>query len=202
MCNLSSFYLFFTVRSSLLKYSSVIICRINIRLTVFRRPTVMRKNKWIIWTAIFGLMGRLIVLKLKNCSKMVNNWSKIAFSVNKWHLDGDYLVRSSTTLNYALTVRWNSSSFHFLIIKQGSKWILDDDKLKFESIPSLIQHYVKTKEPVSKLSQALLIKPINSRLLPSATHPHSSLIMQSTNRKIILPPLKNKALGRVIERYL
>ena len=99
-------------------------------------------------------------------------------------LDGDYLVRSSSSSsNFALTVRWNSSSFHFIIIKQGSNWILDDDKIKFESIPSLIEYYVKTKKQVSKLSQALLINPVNA------------LNMQSNSRKIILPVLKNKAIG-------
>ena len=101
-------------------------------------------------------------------------------------LDGDYMVRSSSSSsNFALTVRWNNSSFHFIIIKQGSNWILDDDKIKFESIPSLIEYYVKMKKQVSKLSQALLINPVNA------------LNMQSNSRKIILPVLKNKAIGRV-----
>lgn len=103
-------------------------------------------------------------------------------------LDGDYMVRSSSSSsNFALTVRWNNSSFHFIIIKQGSKWILDDDKIKFETIPSLIDYYVKMKKQVSKLSQALLINPVNA------------LNMQSNSRKIILPVLKNKAIGRVME---
>lgn len=102
------------------------------------------------------------------------------------NLDGDYMVRSSSSSsNFALTVRWNNSSFHFIIIKQGSNWILDDDKIKFESIPSLIEYYVKMKKQVSKLSQALLINPVNA------------LNMQSNSRKIILPVLKNKAIGRV-----
>ena len=101
-------------------------------------------------------------------------------------LDGDYMVRSSSSSsNFALTVRWNNSSFHFIIIKQGSNWILDDDKIKFESIPSLIEYYVKMKKQVSKLSQALLINPVNA------------LNMQSNSRKIILPVLKNKAIGGV-----
>ena len=101
-------------------------------------------------------------------------------------LDGDYMVRSSSSSsNFALTVRWNNSSFHFIIIKQGSNWILDDDKIKFESIPSLIEYYVKMKKQVSTLSQALLINPVNA------------LNMQSNSRKIILPVLKNKAIGRV-----
>ena len=96
------------------------------------------------------------------------------------------MVRSSScSSNFALTVRWNNSSFHFIIIKQGSNWILDDDKIKFESIPSLIEYYVKMKKQVSKLSQALLINPVNA------------LNMQSNSRKIILPVLKNKAIGRV-----
>ena len=73
----------------------------------------------------------------KNFSKMVTNphaFKCVHVTYQIIILDGDYMVRSSSSSsNFALTVRWNKSSFHFIIIKQGSKWILDDDQIKFES---------------------------------------------------------------------
>ncbi|XP_014777821.1 breast cancer anti-estrogen resistance protein 3 homolog isoform X1 [Octopus bimaculoides] len=93
-------------------------------------------------------------------------------------VNGDYLVRDSVSQpgDFVLSCGWHGVPMHFII---NSKvlidgyaepkiiYLLEDDE--FNSIPSLIDYYVKNSKPVTKASNVILKKAI-ARQLPLSSY--------------------------------
>ncbi|XP_077174308.1 tyrosine-protein kinase Fes/Fps isoform X2 [Paroedura picta] len=73
--------------------------------------------------------------------------------------DGDFLVRESQgKQEYVLSVLWDSQPRHFILQAAENQYRLEGEA--FPTIPLLIDHFRKTKQPVTKRSGVLLAKPI------------------------------------------
>ncbi|XP_060116228.1 tyrosine-protein kinase Fes/Fps [Heteronotia binoei] len=73
--------------------------------------------------------------------------------------DGDFLVRESQgKREYVLSVLWEGQPRHFILQALENQYRLEGEM--FPTIPLLIDHFRKTKQPVTKKSGILLAKPV------------------------------------------
>ncbi|XP_072838222.2 tyrosine-protein kinase Fes/Fps isoform X2 [Pogona vitticeps] len=73
--------------------------------------------------------------------------------------DGDFLVRESQgKQEYVLSVLWDQQPRHFILQAADNLYRLEGEA--FPTIPLLIDHFVKTKQPITKKSGIVLAKPI------------------------------------------
>ncbi|XP_054858939.1 tyrosine-protein kinase Fes/Fps isoform X2 [Eublepharis macularius] len=73
--------------------------------------------------------------------------------------DGDFLVRESQgKQEYVLSVLWDGQPRHFILQAVENQYRLEGEA--FPTIPLLIDHFLKTKQLVTKKSGILLVKPI------------------------------------------
>ncbi|GCC39618.1 hypothetical protein chiPu_0023701, partial [Chiloscyllium punctatum] len=73
--------------------------------------------------------------------------------------EGDFLVRESQNKGeYVLSVMSAGQCRHFIIQHVDSQYRFDGES--FPTIPLLIDNLVKTRQPVTKKTGAVLIKPI------------------------------------------
>uniref|UniRef100_UPI0010A013B2 tyrosine-protein kinase Fes/Fps-like n=1 Tax=Podarcis muralis TaxID=64176 RepID=UPI0010A013B2 len=72
---------------------------------------------------------------------------------------GDFLVRESQgKQEYVLSVLWDAQPRHFILQSADNMYRLEGEA--FPTIPLLIDHFLKTKQPITKKSGVVLGKPI------------------------------------------
>uniref|UniRef100_A0ACB8E4J7 Uncharacterized protein n=2 Tax=Sphaerodactylus townsendi TaxID=933632 RepID=A0ACB8E4J7_9SAUR len=73
--------------------------------------------------------------------------------------DGDFLVRESQGKQESvLSVLWDGQPRHFIVQAMENQYRLEGEA--FPTIPLLVDHFLKSKQPVTKKSGVLLVKPI------------------------------------------
>lgn len=72
-----------------------------------------------------------------------------------WSDPGRLLLQG---MRVVLSVFWTKRLFH-LIIKETDGYFYIED-FKFQSVPELIRHYMRSKKPVTKRTGALLLTPV------------------------------------------
>ncbi|KAJ1180115.1 hypothetical protein NDU88_005339 [Pleurodeles waltl] len=72
--------------------------------------------------------------------------------------NGEFLVRERQGKQYVLSVLWEGQIRHFIIQCTDNMYRLEGEA--FSTIPLLVDHFLKTKQAVTKKSEVILLKPI------------------------------------------
>ncbi|XP_062998940.1 tyrosine-protein kinase Fes/Fps [Elgaria multicarinata webbii] len=72
---------------------------------------------------------------------------------------GDFLVRESQgKQEYVLSVLWDGQPRHFILQAADNLYRLEGEA--FPSIPRLVDHFLKSKQPITKKTGIILVKPV------------------------------------------
>ncbi|XP_064422102.1 tyrosine-protein kinase Fes/Fps [Latimeria chalumnae] len=138
--------------------------------------------------------------------------------------EGDFLVRESQgKQEYVLSVMWNRQCRHFIIQCIDNLYQFDGDG--FATVPLLIDHLLKTKQPVTKKTGVLISKAIHKdkwvldhddvllgerigrgnfgEVFSGRLRADNSPVAIKTCRETLPPDLKNKFLmeARILKQY-